>query len=176
MCLTAVVRSHVRRVDGLALVVAAAVVTAAAACSDASRDRPAADSPVIEASSTSDAGCAATTLINADNRQGPEVVGDATDATLYGLLFTQAPPPIRVGDEVKIVWRMTGQGDLSIRFVDPAGNERPLVFGPERHGGSNYDRPGDEWGSGFLFDRVGCWQIYLKRDIGVGEVWIDVVA
>jgi hypothetical protein len=113
--------------------------------------------------------------IDADNRQGPEVVGDATDATVYGLMFTHSPP-VRAGDEVKIVWRMTGQGDLSVRFVDPDGRQRPLVFGPEPHGSSNYDRPGDEWGTGFLFDRAGCWQIHLQRDVGVGDVWIDVVA
>lgn len=83
---------------------------------------------------------------------------------------------MRKGDEVKIVWRMTGEGDLAVRVVDPAGEERALTFGPELHPGSNYDRPGDEWGTGFLFDRTGCWYIALTRPLGRGEVWIEVVA
>jgi hypothetical protein len=160
--------------------VVAVVVTAMAApvgCSGASGDRPIADPlATTTAPSSSVDRCDVATPIDADNPRGPEVAGDATDATLYGLLFTEGPLPIHVGEEVKIVWRMTGQGDVSIRFVDPAGRDRPLVFGPEPHGGSNYDRPGDEWGSGFLFDRVGCWQIHLERQVGVGDVWIDVVA
>ncbi len=146
-------------------------------CRGASVDGSAADPLATNpATPAVDDRCDVVTPINTDNPQGPELVGDAADATLYGLMFIQGPLPIRVGDEVKIVWRMTGQGELSIRFVDPAGSDRPLVFGPERHGGSNFDRPGDEWGSGFRFDRAGCWQIQLERDVGVGNVWIDVVA
>ncbi len=164
---------------GLIVAVVVTVTAATVGCSGASGDRPSAD-PLTTTTTTAPPKavdrCDDATPIDADNPRGPEVVGVATQATLYGLLFTQSPPPIHVGDEVKIVWRMTGQGDLSIRFVDPAGRDRPLVFGPERHGGSNYDRPGDEWGSGFLFDRVGCWQIHLERSVGVGNVWIDVVA
>jgi hypothetical protein len=170
-------------VNWRALIALAAVVTAVG-CNGPSGDRRAADPPVTTAAPPTTVDAPATTVdrcdadgatpINADNRQGPEVVVDASEATLYGLMFTHRPP-VRAGDEVKIVWRMTGRGDLSVRFVDPDGRERPLVFGPEPHGSSNYDRPGDEWGTGFLFDRVGCWQIHLERDVGVGDVWIDVV-
>ena len=165
-----------------ALIALAAVVTAVG-CSATSTDRSSAEPP--DTTTTSTAVPPTTTVdrceadgptpIDAANGQGPEVVGDASDATLYGLMFTHAPP-IRAGDEVKIVWRMTGRGDLSVWFVDPEGRQRPLVFGPEPHGSSNYDRPGDEWGTGFLFDRAGCWQIHLERDVGAGDVWIDVVA
>jgi hypothetical protein len=176
-------------VNRRALIAVAAVVTAVG-CSGTTSGQSTADPPVTTAEAPTTAVAPASTAspptadrcdadgatpIDADNRQGPEVVGDASDATVYGLMFTHRPP-IRVGDEVKIVWRMTGQGDLAVRFVDPSGRERPLVFGPEPHGSSNYDRPGDEWGTGFLFDRVGCWQIHLERDVGIGDVWIDVVA
>jgi hypothetical protein len=103
-----------------------------------------------------------------------EVQGVSADATVYGLLFLTHRPPIRVGDEVKIVWRMTGKGALSVTSESPTAGPGVLTFGPEPHGGSSYSRPGDEWGTGFLFDQPGCWHIHLQRTLGSGEVWFDV--
>jgi hypothetical protein len=104
---------------------------------------------------------------------GPEVQGVASNATVYGLVMSPRPG-IRAGDEVKIVWRMTGEGDLSVNYRSPTNRPGVLAFGPELHGGSNYDRPGSEWGTGFLFDEPGCWRIHLERTIGRGDVWISV--
>ena len=73
------------------------------------------------------------------------------DATFYGLLFNPTPLPIKVG-ELKVVWRATGEGDLTVRYWAPDGRPGELTFGPEAHGGSNYNRPGQEWGTGFNFD------------------------
>src|SRR5262245_59217109 len=56
------------------------------------------------------------------------------------------PFPPRVGQEVKIVWRVAGSGPLNVSFRDPNGNTRPLTFGPEAHMGSTFVHPGDEWG------------------------------
>jgi hypothetical protein len=89
-------------------------------------------------------------------------------------LFLTHRPPIRVGDEVKIVWRMTGKGELSVTSESPTGRPGVLTFGPEPHGGSSYSRPGDEWGTGFVFDEPGCWHIRLQRTSGSGDVWFDV--
>ncbi|WP_166532849.1 hypothetical protein [Blastococcus xanthinilyticus] len=86
----------------------------------------------------------------------------ATGGTVTGLAFGAVPA--RVGDELKIVWRVTGTGDLSVRPVRPDGTEGELVFGPEPHGGSNFAAPGDEWGTGFVLDQAGCWQLELSRD------------
>lgn len=104
-----------------------------------------------------------------------EVVGVATDATIHGLAFPTGPLPIRTGDELKIVWRMTGQGELSVTYESPDGAPAVLTFGPVAHTGSSYDRPGDEWGTGFKFDEPGCWHIHLERTEGMGDVWIEVV-
>lgn len=80
-----------------------------------------------------------------------------------------------MGDELKIVWRMTGTGPLHVRFTAPDGRTQPLVFGPEAHGaGSTYRRPGDEWGTGFRFNVTGCWHIHLTRDDTSGDVWLNV--
>ncbi len=104
---------------------------------------------------------------------GPEVQGVASNATVYGLVMPPHPG-IRAGDEVKIVWRMTGEGDLSVNYRSPTNRAGVLTFGPEPHGGSTYDRPGSEWGTGFLFDEPGCWRIHLERTVGQGDVWISV--
>ena len=132
----------------------------AASCTGAS-----AESKVSEAPLPCDA---ATPIV--DN----EVIGVATDATIYGLLFPTEPLPVRAGDELKIVWRMTGEGDLTVSYDSPDGRPAMLTFGPEAHAGSSYERPGDEWGTGFKFDEPGCWHIHLERAEGSGDVWIAV--
>ncbi len=98
-----------------------------------------------------------------------EVRGTSDSAEIYGLMS-----PVEVGEEVKIVWRMTGSGELSITVTGPTGEVAPLTFGPERHGGSTYDRPGDEWGSGYRFDQPGCWHLHLERADTSGDVWLQV--
>jgi hypothetical protein len=100
-----------------------------------------------------------------------EVRGTSASAEIYGLIMAAS---LRVGDEIKIVWRMTGTGDLAITATGPSGRSVPLRFGPEPHGGSTYERPGDEWGSGYLFDESGCWHLHLERLASAGDVWLEV--
>jgi hypothetical protein len=89
----------------------------------------------------------------------------ATAATqVWGLAMGPGHVPPRVGEELKIVWRMTGTGPLRVVFRAPDGHTQPLVFGPEPHGSSSYQRPGDEWGTGFRFPVRGCWSIHLARN------------
>lgn len=83
--------------------------------------------------------------------------------------------PIRVGDEVKIVWRMTGQGDFQMTVTAPDGIRKPLLFGPEPHPSSNYRRPGEEWGVGYHFTQPGCWTLHAARDDSTADVWLTVV-
>jgi len=77
-----------------------------------------------------------------------EIRGTSRDASLWGLALGPGHVPPRPGDELKIVWRMTGSGPLHVAFDAPDGTTRPLVFGPEPHDASSYRRPGDEWGAG----------------------------
>lgn len=100
----------------------------------------------------------------------------ATGGTVYGLLFVTRAPPVRVGEELKIVWRITGKGDLAVTYESPSARPGVLTFGPTAHAGSTYTRPGDEWGTGFLFDEPGCWRIHLERTTVSGDVWLDVAA
>jgi hypothetical protein len=102
-----------------------------------------------------------------------EVEGRATDATLWALPF--APQPFRAGQEVKIVWRMTGSGPPRFAVVGPSG-EAPdaLRWGPEPHADSTWNRPGEEWGTGIRFPAPGCWRVTVRRDRGAGTVWFAV--
>ncbi|MFI6791230.1 hypothetical protein ACIBG4_28255 [Nonomuraea sp. NPDC050383] len=102
----------------------------------------------------------------------PEVRGEGRGAEVWGLLF--APVPFRKGREVKIVWRMTGEGPLTVTATLPDGTRARRTFGPEQHGGSNWKRPGEEWGTGFVFPKPGCWKVELSRTRGSGQVWLPV--
>jgi hypothetical protein len=106
---------------------------------------------------------------------GPEVRGTGHGAQLWGLVMVRPRSPlIRAGDDVKIVWRMTGTGGLRLSAIDPHGHSRGLAWGPEEHGGSTYDRPGHEWGAGYHFDRPGCWTLHAIRGTGSADVWLKV--
>jgi hypothetical protein len=75
---------------------------------------------------------------------------------------------------VKIVWRMTGSGPLKLAAYDPHGRHIALAWGPEAHGGSNYQRPGEEWGTGYRFRRPGCYHLTARRVEGSADVWLQV--
>lgn len=77
------------------------------------------------------------------------------------------PLTIPTGAEAKIVWRLTGEGDLSFRAIGPKGQVEDLLWGPEQHGGSNWERPGEEWGTGWLLPTPGCWTLEVTRGAAV---------
>jgi hypothetical protein len=105
---------------------------------------------------------------------GHEIRGTTASGTLWGLALGPGRSPLRAGDALKIVWRMTGNGPLRAAFTAPDGTRKALAFGPDAHGASSYARPGDEWGTGFRFTTSGCWHIRLTRSDNVGDVWLDV--
>ena len=89
------------------------------------------------------------------------------DRSLWALLFlTNDSSTMPAGRETKVVFRMTGSGELSIRAVGPTGQQLSPQWGPEGHGGSNWQRPGDEWGTGWVFPAPGCWTIRAARTDG----------
>lgn len=98
----------------------------------------------------------------------PELHGKASHGELWALVFR--PLPIHAGEETKIVWRMTGSGLFRIDARNPEGAAALLTFGPEQHSGSTWQRPGQEWGTGFIFPYPGCWRIHAERDDASGDV------
>jgi len=103
-----------------------------------------------------------------------ELRGESHDAQLWGLALGPGHVPPRVGNELKVVWRMTGHGPLRVSLFAPDGHQQPLVFGPEAHSASSYHRPGDEWGTGFRFVSHGCWHIHFARTDSSADVWLDL--
>ncbi len=102
----------------------------------------------------------------------PEAGFDSPKGSLWMLVFGSLPP--RSGQDVKIVWRMTGSGDIAIRATDVDGIESKPVWGPEGHGSSSWVHPGAEVGVGFNFAHAGCWDIHLARSDTSGDAWLTV--
>src|SRR5450755_65841 len=118
-------------------------------------------------------GCQPPSPIHAASSQGlPETQGTAMGAQLWALFF--AGMPIHPKQEIKIVWRMTGSGSFHLSTHGPHGMSARPTFGPEEHGSSNWNRPGDEWGSGFIFPVAGCWNLHATRGTASGDVWLMV--
>jgi hypothetical protein len=119
--------------------------------------------------------CSATADIRPSSRGLPERQGTGVGATLWALFFLSGPQLI-AGTEVKVVWRMTGSGKLSITAIGPNGTTIKPVWGPEGHLGSNWNRPGSEWGTGWVFPTDGCWTFNAKRSEGSGQLVVRVAA
>jgi hypothetical protein len=127
-------------------------------------------SPTLTASpATTTVACNGTPLIL--GKGFPEVQGTSGNVELWGLIF--GPVPMPHGKEQKIVWRMTGEGPLEIKATLPDGTSAKRVW-LEEHGGSSWQRPGYEWGTGFVFPKRGCWKVELKRTRGEGHFWLPV--
>lgn len=88
------------------------------------------------------------------------------------LLFT--PVPVPPDELAKIAVRMTGHGDLRLWAVGPEA-ERLEPEGVTPHTGSNWERPGDEWGSYWKFPSRGCWTVHAERRevSGTTKIMVD---
>ena len=97
----------------------------------------------------------------------PEARGTSSSGALWMLFFTELPIP--PGEPAKIVVRMTGQGTLRLWAAGPgASHTQPEEI--TAHTGSNWNRPGDEWGSIWKFPRPGCWRVHAERGSVTGTV------
>lgn len=71
----------------------------------------------------------------------------------------------------KIVWRATGEGEFSVEAHGPTGGVVQPFF-LEEHGGSNWGRPGGEWGTLWEFSEPGCWTFVVRRGEDSAEISI----
>ncbi|HSR83378.1 MAG TPA: hypothetical protein VLM11_04265 [Streptosporangiaceae bacterium] len=120
-------------------------------------------------------GCRPASPVTVFNGFLPEVEGTGHRATLWGLLMFPHPLPARVGDQEKIVWRVSGLGPLTLVAIAPDGQHVRLSWGPGFHTGSNFDKPGDEWGAGYVFTHPGCWDLRAIRGRASADVWLKVI-
>lgn len=98
----------------------------------------------------------------------------ADGGELWTLLFGNYPA--RQDRPIKIAWKMAGRGPLTLYATRPGGSRVDPLWGPEEHPGSNWDRPGDEWGSGWRFPQPGCWTVHLVRGSVHGTAGIRVTS
>jgi hypothetical protein len=132
------------------------------------------------AAPTTRAAARAVTCVKHDrNAKGiglPEIRGTSTSphVSLWALSFAGYPVPPRRED--KIVWRMTvtRPGPVTFSATGPDGRRIGPAWGPELHGGSNWNRPGTEWGTAFRFPSPGCWTVHVKHGSQVAEAGVLV--
>lgn len=114
---------------------------------------------------------------------GAEARAHSTEGLeVWALFFNTWPLPpgeavrIPVDEEVKIVWRSTGDGAFTIEAGGPDGMSVEPVWGPDVHGSSNWERPGQEWGTGWIFPATGCWTFEVSRGNTSARVVAEVFA
>lgn len=100
----------------------------------------------------------------------PEAQGTGRGMEVWALVFGN----MKARQDQKIVWRLTGDGDPQFTTIGPHGEHAHVVFGPEPHDSSNWNRPGEEWGTGFNFQTAGCWDLHVVRGKAAGDVWVVV--
>jgi hypothetical protein len=110
-----------------------------------------------------------------------EVFGTSVGAQLWAIFAsqpasTEATLAGVVGKQTKIVFRMTSGVPTVFYSVAPDGTRVPPVWGPSPHTGSSWNRPGAEWGAGFVFDQPGCWQIHAGSPPTTGDLWLTVTS
>ncbi len=118
--------------------------------------------------------CGTKSRIGVDAAIGAPVIqglGDGVQA--FAMIEASSIPP-HVGDQIKVVWRLTGSGTPTFSTDGPDSRKASLLFGPQSHEGSNWNEPGDEWGTGFEFPSPGCWQIAVARGSGSAKIWLAI--
>ena len=102
-----------------------------------------------------------------------EIQGDMqSEGELWALLFFNNA---WANADQKIVWRITGEDGT---FEVQAQSESGTVIQPiwlEYHEGSNWERPGEEWGTGFNFPEPGCWRITVTYGETSGTISLKVL-
>lgn len=157
----------------------AAVACAVLACSSSPNATRASTPPKPETflylGSLGSAGCSPGAAFHGwkSESQFPETGIDSKDGSFWALFFQPVPP--QAGKDNKIVWRMTGSGDFVFTVSDSSGRTDSLTWGPELHGSSNWDHPGDEVGTGINFPHAGCWDIHVARTNASADLWVEVV-
>jgi hypothetical protein len=134
-------------------------------------DRRPAAAPAPAPSPAPSPSCPASADIAAGGLGIPERQGVGTGVTFWALFFGGK---LTVGKEIKVAWRMTGTGPLDITATSATGKIVKPVWGPEAHSGSSFRRPGDEWGTGWVFPAAGCWTVNATRTIGTATLAIRV--
>src|SRR5882762_607881 len=95
--------------------------------------------------------------------RAPEAGFDSPQGSLWVLVFGPIPPTAKT--DTKIVWRMTGSGNITIAAKGPDGTELKPSSQQQVAGlnASTWNHPGNELRTFFTFPRAGCWHFHLSR-------------
>lgn len=96
-----------------------------------------------------------------------------SEGEIWALLFFRRA---HVAEEAKIVWRVVGaNAPFSVEARHEDGTLIAPSWGPQAHSDSSWERPGDEWGTGFTFPKSGCWTLIARRGTTIGEIGLEVL-
>lgn len=90
---------------------------------------------------------------------------------MWALLFFEKAQALT---DAKIAWKLSGNGIPAFQAENENGTVIEPIWGPEPHSGSNWQRPGSEWGTGFNFPEPGCWTITIMRGKTIGQIQLMV--
>jgi hypothetical protein len=161
----------IRRALLAVALLAVAGCTTSPSASPSAPSAPSAPAPSGPApSSAAPAACATVSTEPLTERQGT--------GSLWALFFPTAEGPgVVAGREAKIVWKIAGSGNFTISATGPGGATTLPSWGPSAHGSSTWERPGAEWGTGWIFPAAGCWTVHATTSDGAkGELTLAVTA
>jgi hypothetical protein len=134
---------------------------------------PAFVTPSVQSSVTDPQPACQPSQIQQNSSSFPEIQARMkSPGEIWALLFFEQA---QVGSDLKIVWRINGGSDWP-DFQAASENGRVIrpIWGPEYHERSTWERPGEEWGTGFNFPEPGCWTITVARGEATGEIQLMV--
>ena len=157
------------------LFVLVTILVLLAACTSATEmptAAPATEAPTSIPATSTPVSCRPSEILESQVAFG-EIQGDMqSDGGLWALLFFKTA---WAKAEQKIVWRITGEGG---EFEAQAQSEDGTIIQPlweEYHESSTWERPGEEWGTGFNFPEPGCWMITVTYGETTGTIALKVL-
>ena len=156
-------------------IAAALALAILGACSPAGTARSSVSPSTATVGSQNPLGAAGCQPASPSGAFAAEVYGTATGGTVWAWFMSAYPP--QAGVEDKTVWRLDGShavGEPTFTLSGPTTQLGRLTWGPEEHGGSTWNRPGHEFGTGLLFPAAGCWNVHVTLDRLVGDVYVVV--
>lgn len=142
----------------------------------ASKNSPSSHAPSLTISPTRTPklgapGCKPPSPIDKSNLTFPEIQGTTPGMDIWALLL--GIPSAK--EEGKIIWKIGASFHEPIHIVGlgPGGLQiQPLFL--EKHTGSDWNRLGNELGTGFKFPVAGCWNLHVIGGSTVGDVWLII--